>query len=292
MTTINGIYAHGGNGAVNISSLTTLSISGAGGGNFTVAGDVAGAGTINLTGGTFYQNLTASSIFFTSPLSSSNWAFKNLQFINGGVGPSYTITTQSLGSGAISLTGALSVGNSNLGDQGPIVLWTPEAVVWTLSAGGTAFNTGSSLCPNSTCSDNTSTFIFTNPGNVTYGATLGYYNITRTASLVNNNINDATAGAVTVANNFSITPSSGGPNVIFDTFQLGGALTVGGTLSIVRPNFAVTTLTSTVFNWPLTAGTLSIANGWSGGNDTLTANSSIITLTGIGNTPLHSEPVT
>lgn len=73
-----------------------------------VDGAITGAGTITLTGGTVTDDLTGSQNFGTT--SGSNvWTFNNLTFQNSLGGVPVTATTQTGGTGGITITGVLTV---------------------------------------------------------------------------------------------------------------------------------------------------------------------------------------
>ncbi len=97
--------------------------------DITVTTDVVGtAGVITLTGGTFEQRVGASESFGTSS-GSANWTFNNLTFSRSAGTP--TITTQSGGSGTITVTGQLLI--SKTGDGAATTL-DASSRTWILSS--------------------------------------------------------------------------------------------------------------------------------------------------------------
>lgn len=77
--------------------------------NVTVNGTPSGAGTVNLSGGTFEQ-LVAAAENFGQTSSSTNWTFNNLKF-NNSSGTSKTVTVASGGTGQIIISGTLTLGD-------------------------------------------------------------------------------------------------------------------------------------------------------------------------------------
>ncbi|OGY83050.1 MAG: hypothetical protein A3F54_04440 [Candidatus Kerfeldbacteria bacterium RIFCSPHIGHO2_12_FULL_48_17] len=147
-------------------------LSGAGGGNITVNGNVSGGGTIELTGGTFEQRVAAAKNFASSS-GSNNWAFNNLTLSNSSA-TSKTVTTSSGGSGGIGVTGTLRIGKSGDGVSANTVL-DAGSRVWTLSG-----STGSPLVllasPAGSLTANASTMNFTDTADMVIPA-LTYYNL-------------------------------------------------------------------------------------------------------------------
>ena len=124
--------------------------------NVTVNGTVAGTGTINMSGGTFEQRVAAGENFGTTS-DSNSWTFATLLFSNSS-GADRTITTQTGGSGGITVSTLLQLGKS--GDSNQTVLDAGNRT-WTLSGtSGTPFDI---VSPSSSSSltANTSTFSYT-----------------------------------------------------------------------------------------------------------------------------------
>ncbi len=168
------------NGAVDIDNDLTMTAGTLNGTqNITVNGNVAGtAGIISLTGGTFEQRVAADKNFGTTS-GSTAWTFSSLTFSNGCVicsGNARTITTQTGGSGGITVSSVLSVGKAADGD--PTTLNAGNRT-WTLSGtGGDPFQLLAS--PAGTLTASTSTFYYygKNSGGNTTVQTATYYNAT------------------------------------------------------------------------------------------------------------------
>jgi hypothetical protein len=123
--------------------------------DITVSGNVEGAGTINLSGGTFEHNGGGPRNFGTTS-GSANWTFSNLTFSNNG-GSGITFTTQTGGSGTVTVAGILRVGKS--GNTFGTTLNAGNRT-WILSGtGGDPFQLLAS--PNASLNAATSTFRYT-----------------------------------------------------------------------------------------------------------------------------------
>ncbi len=190
----------------------------AGTNNVNVTGTVTGAGTINLTGGTFTQSVGSNEDFGTSS-GSNNWTFNNLTFaaqIDG-----QTITTVS-GTGGITVTGVMTQNTGGSCTENN-VNFNAGNRTWTLSgSGGAPLVVG---CATFTAS--TSTFLYT--GNNGLGNTtvrgLTYYHLT-----VNNSAETYVLGANTTVNQ-DLTVTAGTLSLNGFTASVTDDLTVDGTLS-------------------------------------------------------------
>ncbi len=80
--------------------------------NFTVNGEVIGAGTVTLTSASVFIQKIAAAKSFGSSTGSNNWTFYDLRFENSTAGD-LTVTTRTTGSGQIIVSGTLSVGNAS-----------------------------------------------------------------------------------------------------------------------------------------------------------------------------------
>jgi hypothetical protein len=202
-----------------------------------VNGSVAGAGTITVTG-TFKQTVAAAQNFGAAS-GSVAWSFSNLTFSNSS-GSSNTITTQTGGTGGITISGTLTIGES--GDTGATVL-DPGNRTWNLTNITTPMtilaSPAGSLCAPATCSGNTSVFNFdplVNGSSVTVPGT-NYVTLTL------DNTNDATGTA--------------------NAFTLGGNTTVSGQIKLGNVNSTnADTLNASSF-------TLNLSGSGSGATDPL-----------------------
>ena len=281
LTTIGGTYTHSGNAAVTLTGgvLVNGTLNGSGTGSIVISSGIAGAGTVNLTGNTFEQRVSANQSFFATS-GSNNWAFNNLTFSDSSGATPFTVTTQTGGSGGITVTGVLTLGE---GTDTQVTTLNPGNQIWTLSNSGTplVFNAGGSLCAHGTCPTNTSTFQYTGNAATTIAARLGYFNLNVNPTITGA-VADTTGGAITVANNFLLNPTAASANGL--TITLGGAFTVSvGTLTVdgTTNGFGVLD-TDPANNFAITAHALTIAAGASGAVNNLNANNSVITLTGTG----------
>lgn len=239
-----------GTGDFNISGDLTVvgTLSGTANGTITVNGNAIGAGTVNLTSaGTFKQRVSANKNF--GPTGSNNWTFVNLTFSRSGNTP--TITTHTDGSGNVTVSGTLSVGEAG---DGALTTLDPGDITWTLSSNGTplVLNASSILCPSSTCSNNTSTinYTYTTGGGAVTVAGTNYYNLGVGTTV------DANAAT---------------------TFTLGGNTTVTNavTIGVAGSTSADVLDTSSGSNYSLSATSVDVTS-----KGTLNANNSTITLSG------------
>ena len=122
--------------------------------NLTVNGTVSGAGIINLTGGTFQQQLFANENFGTTSTSNS-WVFNNLMFSNATTTP-YTSSVDSGGTGDILINGQLLI--SDTGDNASTTLNAGNRLWQLAGTGGNPFNTDRA---SGVLNGQTSTFEFT-----------------------------------------------------------------------------------------------------------------------------------
>lgn len=221
-----------GTGAVSVTGdlLVLGTLSGTADGTITVNGNATGPGTINLTtAGTFKQRVATSKNF--GPTGANSWNFVNLIFSRSASTP--TITTLTTGSGNVTVSNVLTVGEAG---DGAVTTLDPGDITWTLPANGTplVLNASSILCPNSTCSGNTSTvnYTYTTGGGAVTVAGTNYYNL--------NIGTTADANAAT-------------------TFTLGGSTAVKGLLTVgVAGSTNADTLTTN--NQALTVGDLDITS--------------------------------
>ena len=219
--------------------------------NVTVNGTAAGtAGIITLTGGTFENRVAANKNFGTSS-GSNAWTFYELTFSNSHGSSPFVITTQTGGSGGITVSSILRVGKS--GDAaGATTTLNAGNRIWTLS--GTAGDPFQLLAsPLGVLAGGTSKFYYTGAngaGNTTIQSTSGsYYDleinaddafVLEEATVVTNNLTitlgtlDVTAGnfALTIGNNYSnaggtFTAQSG--TVTFNATDTGN--TLAGTMT-------------------------------------------------------------
>ena len=195
--------------------------------NVSVTGHVQGTnGVINLTGGTFTHRLTLSgNKNFGTTSGSAAWTFSGLTFANdSAICTGRNSTTQTGGTGGITVTGILNIGES--GDTaGCTTALDAGNRIWTLSGtGGDPFQILASPVGNLTPS--TSTFAFT--GNNGAGATTiqeeTYNNLTINNGSETYNLEANTSAAAT-----TITAGTLALNGF--TFTSSGDLTVDGTLS-------------------------------------------------------------
>ncbi|MEK7535302.1 MAG: hypothetical protein AAB563_02790, partial [Patescibacteria group bacterium] len=167
--------------AMGSDTLTTFSLSAngtfTGTGNITATGNVAGTGTITMTAGTFEQRVGAAQNFGTTS-GSTAWTFYDLTFSNSHASSPFTVTTQTGGSGGITVSDILRVGKS-LDAAGATTTLDAGNRTWTLS--GTAGDPFQILAsPAGVLTASTSTFTYTGDngaGNTTIQAAT-YYHLT------------------------------------------------------------------------------------------------------------------
>ena len=241
-------FSGSGGGWTNVSSLVVTNdwiinngtVSGTN--NITVNGNVGGTGgTTNFTGGVFKQRVAANKSFGSTSGSGAR-TYYDLTFSNSS-GATRTITTQTGGTGGITVSDKLAVGES--GDTNTTVFDAGNRA-WSLTGTtGTPFTLLSSPAASLTASTSTFTYSGDNSSGNTTIATATYNNLT--------------------TNNAS------------ETYVMGSSFTVGGTATITAGIFSVTgaTLTLTSTSTSLTVGgTLSgtgnvIANGKVNGTGTV-----------------------
>ncbi len=219
-----------------------------------VNGNVTGGGTISLTAGTFEQRVSASRTFGAAS-GAVGWTFNNLTFSNGN-SASHTITAGA-GTGTITVSGNMLIGKSGDNVAAPTVLDAGNRT-WTLSGSGTPLSIlgspAGSICPNSTCSGNTSTFNYTGTTATTIAAAT-YYDL----------------GIGTTANSSSLTYTLGGDTSLRKLTV--GAGTGTGTHTFDASSYTLTiTGTGTTSSRPFQIGTLG----------SFTASTSTVIYTGSG----------
>ncbi len=210
-------------GAVDINNdLTMTAGTLAGTQNITVNGNVAGtAGIMSLTGGTFKQMVSSDKNFGTTS-GSTAWTFSNLSFTTciGICNPTVTITTQTGGTGGITVTGVLTVGDA--GDSSITALNAGNRT-WTLSGtGGDPFQLTAS--PAATLTGATSTFAYTGvyaSGNTTIQSSASSY----TNLTINAAETFVLEGTTTVTGNLTISAGT------LDVTASNHALNIGGNYS-------------------------------------------------------------
>ncbi len=187
----------------------------------TVNGSISGGGTINYTGTSTFKQRVAVNQNFGATSGATAWNFVNLTFSNSS-GSSRTITTQTGGTGAINVSGDLTLGEG--GDGASTVLDAGNRT-WTLS--GTD-GTPTAVNASSTLTGNTSTFVFTG----------------------NNGSGDTTISALTFTN-LTLNAS--------ETFNAGGTITANGDLTVTTGTFALGTNNITVGSTTAGSGDVSIS---------------------------------
>lgn len=243
--------------------------------NITVNGTVQGtAGIINLTGGTFEQRLLVNSgENFGTTSGSTAWTFNDLTFSSGAVFDTWqTITTQTGGTGGITVTGIMRVNRAAGANDNDGIILTGGNRTWTLS--GTS---GNPLRMETTdfggfigqITPGTSTFTYT--GNNAGGNTtieqnpsgIGYYNL---------DINNASEtfvleGNTTVGNDLTVT------NGVLSTTGSNFSLTV--TRDLTLANTAGVGLTGN-------GSTITVSRNWTDTGGKFSAGTSTVTLNGTG----------
>jgi hypothetical protein len=238
--------------------------------NITVNGNVAGtAGAFNLTGGTFEQRPNNTGKNFGTTSGTTSWTFNNLTFSDSCsgacTGGNITITTQTGGSGGITVSGILMV--SKAGDQEGVDLNAGNRT-WTLSGtGGDPFQVIAS--PAGDLVPSTSTFTYT--GNNGAGDTT-VQSETYNNLIINNgsetfNLEGATqavdvtvtAGTLAIgANTLTATDDlivdgtlsgTGSVNVTNDAIGTGTVNLTGGTFTVSASNGGNFGTTSGTNNW-------------------------------------------
>jgi len=187
----------------------------------TVNGSISGGGTINYTGTSTFKQRVAVNQNFGATSGATAWNFVNLTFSNSS-GSSRTITTQTGGTGAINVSGDLTLGE---GGDGAATVLDAGNRTWTLS--GTD-GTPTAVNASSTLTGNTSTFAFTG----------------------NNGSGDTTISALTFTN-LTLNAS--------ETFNAGGTITANGDLTVTTGTFALGTNNITVGSTTAGSGDVSIS---------------------------------
>ena len=250
--------------AMGSDTLTTLdlNVNGTltGTGNITATGNVAGTGTVTLTGGTFTQRAGSSKNFGTTS-GSTAWTFSSLTFSTSAVAfpcPTITYTTQTSGSGGITVSSVLLVGAA--GDTCSTDLNAGNRT-WTLS--GTAGDPFQILAsPAGVLTASTSTFTYTgnNGGGNTTVQTATYYNLD-----INN-----------TSETFVLEGTTGASNDLTITL---------GTLDTTASNYAVNVTRDMTVNGTFTANTstITISRNWTFNTGaTLNRGSSTVVMNGDG----------
>jgi hypothetical protein len=237
--------------------------------NITVNGTVQGtAGIINLTGGTFNQRVTANENFGTTS-GSTAWTFYNLKFSNASVLDNWwTITTQTGGTGGITISNILQVGDTIDSDS---IILTAGNRTWTLSGTtGDPFQVQTATAGFDAVTPGTSTFTYT--GNNAGGNTtvernplgVGYYNL----DINNSSETFVLEGNTTVGNDLTVT------NGVLSTTGSNFSLTV--TRDLVLANTTGVALTAN-------GSTITVSRNWSDpGNKFTEGTSSTVILNGTG----------
>lgn len=238
--------------------------------NITVNGHVAGtAGAFNLTGGTFEQRPNNTGKNFGTTSGTTAWTFSNLTFSDSCsgacTGGNITITTQTGGSGGITVSGILMV--SKAGDQEGVDLNAGNRT-WTLSGtGGDPFQVIASPAGDLVPSTSTFTYTGNNGGGDTtvQGETYNNliinngsetFNLEGTTQAVDVTV---TAGTLAIgANTLSATDDlivdgtlsgTGNVNVTNDTIGTGTVNLTGGTFTVSASNGGNFGTTSGTNNW-------------------------------------------
>lgn len=236
--------------------------------NITVNGTVQGtAGIINLTGGTFNQRVTANENFGTTS-GSTAWTFYNLKFSNASVLDNWwTITTQTGGTGGITISNILQVGDTIDSDS---IILTAGNRTWTLSGTtGDPFQVQTATAGFDAVTPGTSTFTYT--GNNAGGNTtvernplgVGYYNL----DINNSSETFVLEGNTTVGNDLTVT------NGVLSTTGSNFSLTV--TRDVTLANTAGVGLTGN-------GSTITVSRNWNDTGGKFSAGTSTVTLNGTG----------
>lgn len=234
--------------------------------NVNVNGHVQGtAGIINLTGGTFTQRVSASKNFGTTS-GTTAWTFYNLTFSNSHASAGITITTQTGGTGGITVTNLLKIGSS--GDAvGATTTLDAGNRIWTLSGNSTTGDPFQILAsPAGVLTANTSTFTYTGNfglGNMTV-QTATYYNL----DINRNGETFVLEGTTNVGNDLTVT------NGTLDTTTSNHAMSI--TRDVLLANTAGV-------GFRVRGSTITVSRDWSKGlNATFTRDSSTVQLNGNG----------
>lgn len=239
--------------------------------NVSVTGHVQGtSGIINLTGGTFTHRLTLSgNKNFGTTSGTTAWTFSGLTFANdSAICSGKTSTTQTGGTGGITVTGVLNIGES--GDaEGCTTTLDAGNRTWTLSGtGGDPFQILASPAGNLTPATSTFTYTGNNAGGNTTvernALGVGYYNL---------DINNASEtfvleGNTTVGNDLTVT------NGVLSTTGSNFSLTV--TRDLTLANTAGVGLTGN-------GSTITVGRDWNDLGDKFTQAGSSVVMNGTGN---------
>ena len=119
-------------------------LSGVTAGSVTVNGSMTGGGLVNLTGDTFEQRVAAAQNVGTTSVSNA-WIFYNRTFSDSSGANPFTVTSQTGGSGGITVNGLLTL---DRGTDTKVLTLNPGSQTWTLTNTGTpiVFNVASVLC--------------------------------------------------------------------------------------------------------------------------------------------------
>ncbi|OGY60217.1 MAG: hypothetical protein A3F24_00570 [Candidatus Colwellbacteria bacterium RIFCSPHIGHO2_12_FULL_44_17] len=230
-----------------------------------IRGEVAGtAGVISLTGAgqIFEQRPTSANKNFGTTSGTTAWTFVNLRFSNGGGGADHTITTQTGGSGAINITGILTIGRA--ADTKRTILDAGNRT-WTLSGtDGDPFIITDITGTDGDLTPATSTFVFSGNnggGNTTIQSET--YNILQINNGSETYALESTTGAA------DLTVTTGTLSIGSNALNITDDLTVNGTLS----GTGNTTVNGSVTG----SGTINLTGGTfeqiiSGGNETFGTN--------------------
>lgn len=217
--TINGTgtFTNGVNAEVT-NTLTVTAGTLAGTSDLTVNADVTGAGTINLSGGTFLHRVAAAQMFGSNS-GSNNWTFNNLTFENSS-SSDRTITTSTIGSGEVIVSGILTIGNASDSHSTTLDNNTNDRI---LDANGSVTITSKGVL---TASSSAS---FTIAGNLTNSGTFTHSSGTVTFDTTGTSVLTGSATPAIIFHNVTITT----PGKIMqftesETFRIDGAFTVRG----------------------------------------------------------------
>lgn len=228
--------------------------------NITVSNSVTGAGTINLSGGTFEANGAGPRNFGTTS-GSANWTFSNLTFGNNSGGSGITFTTQTGGSGTITVSGILRIGKS-----GNTQATTLDAGNRTWILSGTGGDPLQNLAsPAGDLTPSTSTFSYTGnngAGNTTVQVET-YYNL----DINNSSETFVTEGNTAASNDLTVT------NGILSTTGSNHSLTV--TRDLILSNTSGVGLTAN-------ASTITVSRHFTDTGNKFTRGTSTLTLNGTG----------
>lgn len=163
-------------------------------GNVTVNAEVTGAGTVNLSGGTFTQRILGNSNYgFGSNSGTNNWTFNNLTIHNSDTN-NHTITTRSGGTGEIDISGDLTLGSvsdsnsltldNNTNDrildvEGSVVITSQGVLQASNSA---SFTVGNDWTNNNTFTHNNGTVTFDTTATATFAGATTFYGLTSTTA--------------------------------------------------------------------------------------------------------------